>query len=56
MEENKMQEKEKSQSLVLEVFDSVIQDPVEKKILRLIIEKKSPEEILDELLYEEEKL
>ncbi len=55
MEVNKMQEKEKSQSLVLEMFDSVIQDPIEKKIIGLIIKNKTPEEILDELL-EEEKL
>lgn len=46
----------RGERLVFEMFDSIIQDPIEKKILGLIVKNKSPEEIMDELLCEEERL
>jgi len=53
-----MSEKEisKEESLELELFNQIIQDPVGKKVLSLIIENKNTKEILGELLGEEEKL
>lgn len=54
-----MKEKEKishGESLVLEMYDSIIQDPVEKKILAFVIKNKTPEEFLEESLCDEEKL
>lgn len=35
---------------IKELFDSLIEDETEKKIMRLIIEEKNPDEIIDHFL------
>lgn len=41
---------ETNQALVLEIFDSLLDDKVEKKIMELIVKNRTSEEIVFELL------